>query len=86
MVCQTEMVINGKIYDQDAINKASRQSKAGYISSQTLGAWGYTFLDYGNEHVITDQDGEQTKQFIITHIQKGTDTVVTLHEDKKHIY
>jgi len=36
---------------------------------------------------VTDHDGEQPKSFIITFIEKGADkTVVTLHEDKRHIY
>ena len=34
----------------------------------------------------TDGDGEQTKSFIVVMIQKGKETVVTTHEDKRHIY
>ena len=87
VVCQTEMIINGQFYDMEALNKVCREKKIGYISAQGLGPWGYTFLDYGTEHMVTDHDGEQTKSFIVTYIEKGVEkTVVTVHEDKRHIF
>ena len=86
VVCQTEMMLNGKILDQNEIDGLCRGNKVGYISSQTFGPWGYAFVDYGNEHMVTDGDGEQTKQFIVVMIEKGTETVVTTHEDKRHTY
>lgn len=71
VVCQTEMIINGEIYDQEDLDKACRANKVGYISSQTFGPWGYGFVDFGDEHTVTDHDGEQTKSFIIVMIEKG---------------
>ena len=58
IVCQTEMIIDGKILDQEALDKECRTKKVGYISSQTFGPWGYAFVDYGDEHMVTDHDGE----------------------------
>ena len=43
-------------------------------------------MDFGKEHIVTDNDGEATKSFIVTLIEKGAKTKVTLHEDKRHIY
>lgn len=86
VVCQTEMIINGIIYDQNKLDTLCREAKVGYISSQTFGPWGYAFLDYGDAHVITDHDGEQTKGFIVTMIERGEQTKVTVHEDKRHIF
>ena len=43
VVCQTEMIINQIIYKQQELDNLCRASKAGYISSQTLGPWGYAF-------------------------------------------
>ena len=60
--------------------------KIGYISTQTFGPWGYAFVDYGLDHMVTDGDGEPTKQFIVIMIEKGKETVVTTHEDKRHTY
>ena len=86
VVCQTETIVNGSVLDQEIMDKECRQSKVGYISSQTFGPWGFAFLDFGPEHIVTDHDGEQTKSFIVTAIQKGEKTTVTVHEDKRHIF
>ena len=51
-----------------------------------MGAAGYTFLDYGDQHLISDADGEQTKSFIVTSITNEEKTTVTVHEDKRHSY
>jgi len=51
-----------------------------------LGAAGYTFLDYGEQHLISDADGEQTKSFIVTSITNEEKATVTVHEDKRHSY
>lgn len=80
------MIFNGAVLNQSSLNEECRAHKAGYISSQTLGSWGYAFVDFGKEHIVTDHDGEATKSFIVTLIEKGPKTKVTLHEDKRHIY
>jgi len=51
-----------------------------------LGAAGYTFLDYGDQHLISDADGEQTKSFIVTSITNEEKATVTVHEEKRHSY
>jgi ubiquitin-activating enzyme E1 len=61
VVCHTELLLNGNFYDPNHLDDLCRANKTGFISSQTLGPWGYAFLDYGTEHVVTDHDGEQTK-------------------------
>lgn len=86
VVCQTEMMLNGSILDQSELDGLCREKKVGYISTQTFGPWGYAFVDYGNEHMVTDGDGEPTKQFIVVMIEKGKETKVTTHEDKRHTY
>mmetsp|Transcript_8715 Transcript_8715/g.11478 ORF Transcript_8715/g.11478 Transcript_8715/m.11478 type:complete len:123 (+) Transcript_8715:435-803(+) len=69
-----------------AVNKLCRDNRIGFISSETLGACGYIFLDYGNEFMINDADGEQCKSFIVTHISNANPAIVTVHEDKRHSY
>ena len=34
----------------------------------SMGLYGYTFLDYGDNHTITDKNGEAENHAIITHI------------------
>jgi hypothetical protein len=55
----------------DVYNKLCREHNVGFISTQGFGPWGYAFLDYGNNHIVTDHDGEATRQFIVTMIEKG---------------
>lgn len=86
VMCQTEMLINGEIYDPKDMNEQCRAKNVGHISTQVFGTWGYAFVDYGNEHTVNDHDGEQPKSFIVVMIEKGEKTKVTMHEDKKHIY
>lgn len=69
-----------------ALNEKCRASKIGFILSETLGAAGYIFLDYGSDFVITDENGEQTKSFIVTNITQDEKACVTVHEDKRHSY
>jgi ubiquitin-activating enzyme E1 len=86
VVCQTEMLLDGEVYDPKEVNEMCRASKVGHISTQVFGPWGYAFVDYGEEHTVTDHDGEQPKSFIVVMIEKGQKTKITMHEDKKHIY
>jgi hypothetical protein len=62
---------NNKFFDQQAMDAQCRANKVGYICSEIHGPWGYAFVDYGVDHTITDGDGEATKQFIVTMIEKG---------------
>ncbi len=87
LLCLTEMSMSGLVYDHAAIDAQCRANKVGYLTSQALGPWGFAFVDYGPEHIVTDHDGEQTKSFIVTSIENGAEkTVVTVHEDKRHIF
>ena len=59
VVCYTE---NFKgIQHLIAVNQFCRVNKIGFVLSETLGAAGYTFVDFGEQHVIFDADGEKTE-------------------------
>lgn len=68
------------------INDLCRANKVGFIMSETLGLAGYTFLDYGENFIVSDKDGEQTRQFIVINIEQGEKPAVTVHEDKRHTF
>jgi len=68
------------------IDELCRQNRVGFILSENLGLASYAFLDYGPEFKVTDKDGEATKQFIISSIEKCENPVVHVHEDKRHSY
>lgn len=50
------------------VNEFCRARNIGFILSATYGPCGFTFLDYGNEFMVNDLDGEQTKNFIIANV------------------
>lgn len=83
VVCITENFDTKQLY---SLNKKARENKVGYILAETLGAAGYIFLDYGDEFIITDSDGEQTKSFIVTSATQDEKCVINVHEDKRHTY
>lgn len=66
MVCYTENLSG--IQNLIDVNQFCRKNKVGFVLSETLGLFGYAFVDYGDEHIITDHDGEATKSFIIANI------------------
>lgn len=47
-----------------------------------LGLYGFTFVDYGKEHIVFDTNGEGSRSSIIVNISK--EGIVTTHEDKRH--
>jgi len=50
------------------VNKYCHDNKVGFILSETLGLAGYSFLDYGDKHLISDYNGEPTRSFIVSTI------------------
>ena len=69
-----------------AINEELRSKKKGFILSQALGVYGYTFVDYGEDFSILDETGEDTKSFIVTNITNEKEAIVTIHDDKRHTF
>ena len=68
------------------INVACRANKVGFILSENLGLASYAFLDYGPKFVVTDRNGEPTRQFIVNSVENGVNPWVYLHEETRHTY
>ena len=66
------------------VNEHCRQHNIGFILCQTHGPSGYAFVDYGDEFLVTDPDGEDTKSFIVVNATQTNPCIVTVHEDKRH--
>jgi len=66
------------------VNEFCRERNIGFILTQNFGAAGYAFSDYGNEFMVNDQDGEDTKAFIVVNVTQENPAIVTVHEDKRH--
>jgi len=69
-----------------AANENCRANKTGFILSETLGAAGFMFTDFGDKHIVTDLDGEPCKQFILSGVEQDESGYVTVHEDKRHSF
>jgi ubiquitin-activating enzyme E1 len=68
------------------INKICRENKIGFILTENFGLAGYTFVDFGDKHIVTDLDGEPCKQFILSGVEQDELGYVTVHEDKRHSF
>jgi ubiquitin-activating enzyme E1 len=66
------------------LNEDLRAENKGFILSLSLGAYGFTFVDYGNEFMVHDETGEDTKSYIVTSITNEKEAIVTVHDDKRH--
>jgi len=66
------------------LNEDLREQNKGFILSQTMGAYGYTFVDYGENFIVRDATGEETKSFIVTSVSNEKEAIVTVHDDKRH--
>ena len=69
-----------------SLNEALRVARKGFILSQTLGIYEYTFVDHGDKFMILDETNKDTKPFIAASIDNGEDPVVTIHNDKRHSF
>lgn len=66
VVCVTEIFENiNKVVE---INEFCRSKNIGFILSTIYGAAGFSFVDYGDEFIVTDEDGEDTKSFIVVNV------------------
>jgi hypothetical protein len=82
IVCYTEIFEN--IDNLFEANEFCRSKNIGFILSLGYGPSGIAFVDYGNEFLVNDADGEETKPFIVVNITQANPAIVTVHEDKRH--
>lgn len=74
-------------YDRDYLidlNKNCRDKNVGFIYAGNLGLYGFTFIDFGENHRIIDPTGEECKSVHIAAITQEERGLVCLHEEKKH--
>jgi ubiquitin-activating enzyme E1 len=82
VVCYTQ--VDENIDKMIEVDEYCRKHGIGFIMTQTHGPSGYAFVDYGQDFVVTDADGEETKSFIVVNVTQTDPCIVTVHEDKRH--
>ena len=82
VVVYTEVFENiDKVIEADEF---CRSKSIGFLFSTLYGAAGFAFSDFGNDFIITDADGEETKSFIVVNATQANPVIITVHEDKRH--
>lgn len=74
-------------YDREYLinlNKACHDKNIGFLYAGNLGLYGFTFVDFGENHRIIDPTGEECKSVHIAAITQEERGLVCLHEEKKH--
>lgn len=66
------------------LNKACHEKNIGFILAGNLGLYGYAFVDFGENHLIFDQTGEEAKIIQVAGITQEERALVCLHEKSKH--
>lgn len=62
------------------------QPPIGFLSCESFGAAGYAFVDYGDEFMVFDKNGEECKSYLVVGVSQENPGVVTVHEDKRHTF
>lgn len=62
----------------------SQPKPIGFILGGCLGLFGFAFVDYGNDHIVLDKTGEETKTVVVANISKEENGIVTVHDEKRH--
>lgn len=80
-----DIVVVTDVFDFEIMKKINcicKQANKGFILAACKGLLGFTFVDFGNEHVVFDKNGEQCKSVLISSITR--EGIVTTQEDKRH--
>lgn len=84
-----DCVVFTDCYDKEYLVKInnfcrSQEKPIGFIYAGALGLYGWTFVDFGDAHVVFDKDGEECLSTIITSITNDEKGIVTVNDDKRH--
>lgn len=61
-----------------------RRHNVAFTVGYTAGLFGYVFVDFGNEFVVTDTNGEMPKSSYIESITKDKDSIITVTDQSRH--
>lgn len=65
-------------------NAFCRTNNIKFLAAECWGLAGFAFADFGDEFMVRDKDGEETRQTVVVNITNDAEGVVTVHEDKRH--
>lgn len=65
------------------MNKLCREADCKFILAEQRGLYGFAFVDFGKNHIVTDTNGEQATSNLIASIEPGNPTKVTVDESNR---
>ena len=78
------VLVDHNLQDQIKINNFTHQNKIHFISCATIGLLGQIFCDFGENFVVYDPDGEQSKTSLIEHISNDINPLVKCYDTYPH--
>ncbi len=64
----------------EALNEKCRAENVGFIYSAACGISGFAFVDFGENHQIRDENGEECKQYIVRNISRDSKGIVLIDD------
>lgn len=81
---QVVVVTEKTVAEQIEINAICRSLGIKFISGDIRGPMLSVFVDNGDDHVVSDLNGEALMRGLVSHISQGTPGVVTVHDERRH--
>jgi ubiquitin-activating enzyme E1 len=66
----------------ETANHFCRENKIGFIYSAALGLCGFTFVDFCDEFIVDDENGEEVSHYVVTGVSKNCPGIVTVDHSK----
>ena len=82
-----DVIIITEIIEKEILfeyNKLCRENKKGFIYTSNLGLAGFLFVDFGDEHIIFNEIGNEPLTFYIKNISQENEGVITIDNDNEH--
>jgi ubiquitin-activating enzyme E1 len=84
VIVQVVVLINATLEEAARINTVCHAKSIAFISTEARGVFGSVFCDFGDEFIVSDRDGEQPVNCMVTSISNTIPPLVTVSDDSRH--
>lgn len=78
------VLVNATLEEAARINAVCHAKSIAFISTEARGVFGSVFCDFGDEFIVSDRDGEQPVNCMVTSISNTVPPLVTVSDDTRH--
>ncbi len=78
------VLTDATVSEQLRVNELTRKLEKKFLSGNIYGFLTSVFVDNGDDHVVSDLDGEAPLRGLISHVTNGAPGVVTTHDETRH--